>query len=159
MEPADRDWVVAVLVSRWTSTEIVTMGRRCDAAALDALVALDDASNRVGLLTYRLDAAGLEVVTIDALVPRAGVGTALLETAVEIAREAAMPKLWLVTTSDNSSAIAFYRTRGLRLVAVHEGAVDRARAMKPSIPLVGQGGVELHDEVEFELLLAPATAR
>ena len=65
--PADRDWVAGTLVSRWGSTEIVTMGRRCDASVLDALVALDAAGNRVGLLTYRIDGDGLEVVTIDAL--------------------------------------------------------------------------------------------
>jgi len=76
-----------------------------------------------------------------------------------MARDAGVPRLWLVTTNDNSGAIGFYRARGLHVVAVHQGAVDRARALKPSIPLVGDNGVELHDEIELELDLAAATTR
>jgi hypothetical protein len=62
------------------------------------------------------------------------------------------PRVWVTTTNDNVHAIGWYERRGFRVVAVHEGAVDRARAtLKPSIPLVGAGDVEIHDEVELEL--------
>jgi hypothetical protein len=37
------------------------------------------------------------------------------------------------------------------LVAVDEGAVDRSRSAKPEIPLVGNDGIEIHDEFEYEL--------
>jgi hypothetical protein len=50
-------------------------------------------------------------------------------------------------------AIAFYERRGLRRVAIHAGAVDEARRIKPSIPLIGEHGLEIHDELEFELAL------
>jgi hypothetical protein len=33
------------------------------------------------------------------------------------------------------------------------GAVDRARLVKPSIPLVGAYGIEIHDELMLELRL------
>jgi hypothetical protein len=56
---ADRDWIVTTLVERWGSTTTVTRCRPCDAAGLDALVALDPAGERVGLLTWRLDEDGL----------------------------------------------------------------------------------------------------
>jgi hypothetical protein len=36
------------------------------------------------------------------------------------------------------------------VVAVREGAVDEARQMKPSIPLVGKNGVPITDEIELE---------
>ena len=39
----------------------------------------------------------------------------------------------------------------MRLVAVHRGGVDRARAVKPQIPEVGAFGIALHDEIELEL--------
>jgi len=35
-------------------------------------------------------------------------------------------------------------------VAVRQGAVDEARRMKPSIPLIGRGGVPITDEIELE---------
>jgi len=58
----------------------------------------------------------------------------------------------VTTTNDNAHAIGWYERRGCRVVAVHDGAVDRSRAtLKPSIPLVGAGGVEINDEVELEL--------
>ena len=40
---------------------------------------------------------------------------------------------------------------GFRLVAVAPGAVDVARARKPSIPLIGEYGIPLHDELTLEL--------
>jgi len=47
-------------------------------------------------------------------------------------------------------ALHFYQKRGFALVAVHRGAVDRARALKPAIPTLGFGGIPLHDEIELE---------
>jgi hypothetical protein len=38
-------------------------------------------------------------------------------------------------------------------LAIHRGAVDDARRLKSSIPLVGEHGIEIHDELEFELVL------
>jgi len=155
---ADRDWIERTLVGRWGSTQVVARGRLCDAAALDAFVAVDPAggalAERVGLLTYRIEAASLEVVTIDALRPRSGIGGTLLEHAVRVARESGARRLWLTTTNDNLRALRFYERRGLRIVAVHRGAVDRARVLKPSIPLVAENGIELHDELELELDLS-----
>ncbi|MGO9583352.1 MAG: GNAT family N-acetyltransferase [Acidimicrobiales bacterium] len=159
----DRDWVAATLRERWGSTVIVTRSRQCDAAGLEALVAIDTAavhgSERVGLLTYRVDHEGLEVVTIDALRARAGIGTALLARATEVARNAGVARLWLITTNDNLEAIGFYKSRGLRIGAIHKGAVDRARALKGSIPIVAENGIELHDEIELELDLVTVVTR
>ena len=91
------------------------------------------------------------MVTIDSLRPREGIGTALLSRATGLARAAGVPRLWLITTNDNLNALRFYQRRGLRLVAVRRGAVDEARALKASIPVIGESGIELHDEIELEL--------
>jgi GNAT superfamily N-acetyltransferase len=144
---ADRDWIVGALVEQWGSTTIITRDRPCDAAALEAFVAVDsslDRPERVGLLTYRVDREGLEV----------GIGAALLARATQVARDAGATRVWLITTNDNLRAIRFYERRGFRIIAVHRGAVDRARMLKPSIPLVAENGIELHDELELELILA-----
>jgi hypothetical protein len=34
--------------------------------------------------------------------------------------------------------------------AIHAGAVDAARKIKPQIPLVGENGIPIHDEIEME---------
>ena len=59
-----------------------------------------------------------------------------------------------MTSNDNLDALRFYQRRGMRIVAVHRGAVDEAREVRPSIPLVGEHGIEIHDELELEMTLA-----
>jgi hypothetical protein len=60
-----------------------------------------------------------------------------------------------VTTNDNLGALRFYQRRGLRLVALHVGAVAESRRLKPSIPEVGHDGIPIRDELELELELRP----
>lgn len=73
-----------------------------------------------------------------------------------LATDPGCARLWLATTNDTIDAIRFYQRRGLRLITMHAGAVDEARKLKPSIPEVGEYGVPLHDELEFELPLKGA---
>jgi ADP-ribose pyrophosphatase YjhB (NUDIX family)/GNAT superfamily N-acetyltransferase len=158
---ADREWIERTLVERWGSTLVVVRGRPLNAATLEALVAVAAAEEGdpepAGLLTYRRDDEALEVVTIDSLRPGEGIGRELLEQAARVARQSGAKRLWLITTNDNLHAVGFYQRQGLRIVAVHRGAVGRARLLKPAIPLVAGNGIELHDELELELAL-PAAA-
>lgn len=158
IEAADAAFVRARLDAAFAGTLVVRRGRSDDAAGLPGLVAWAG-GERVGLCTWRLEADELEVVTLEALQRRGGVGTALLAAARRVAEAAGARRLWLVTTNDNTAALAFYVASGLRLVAVHLGAVDEARRRKPALPLVGEGGVELHDEWELELALVPRPAQ
>jgi hypothetical protein len=61
----------------------------------------------------------------------------------------------LVTTNDNVRALGFYAANGFDVVAVHEGAVDASRRLKPSIPLANEDGVPIRDEIEMERQLSP----
>jgi len=85
---------------------------------------------------------------------RAGIGSALLDEVAALATAAGCTSLHLITTNDNRTALAFYRARGFAVVAVHEGAVDAARLLKPSIPLLGEDGVPIHDEIELSRALS-----
>jgi ribosomal protein S18 acetylase RimI-like enzyme len=107
----------------------------------------------VGLLTYHVDGLDWEIVTIDSLEPSLGIGSELIFALRQEAKRAGARRLWLITTNDNLNALRFYQKRGFRLVAVHPDALDRSRQLKPNIPLVGQDGIPLRDELELELLL------
>jgi ribosomal protein S18 acetylase RimI-like enzyme len=146
---ADRPRVVELLMAAWGGTEVAGHGVLYDAAELLA----ERDGVLVGLLTYQVADGALEVVTIDAPARHAGVGTALLSAAVDVARELALDRVWLVTTNDNLDALRFYQRRGMRIAAVAPGAVDAARALKPGIPAVGAYDIELHDELTLELRL------
>jgi hypothetical protein len=88
--------------------------------------------------------------------PGQGVGTALIEAVKVAAIEAGCRRLWLMTTNDNLHALGFYQRRGFRLVAVYPGAVDAARLLKPEIPLLGNDGIPIRDEIELEIALFAA---
>ena len=97
----------------------------------------------------------VEFVLLDALERRHGIGTALLEAVIEIARKSNSTRLWLVTTNDNLDALRFYQRRGLHLAHVWADATTRAREIKPEIPLIGDFGIAIRDELELEVVLRP----
>jgi ribosomal protein S18 acetylase RimI-like enzyme len=107
------------------------------------------AEDRTGLLTYRVDHGSFELTAIVAHPRGRGTGTSLVDALAAEARRRGASRIWLVTTNDNLDAMAFYRRRGFRIAGIRRGAVDEARrVLKPAIPLVGQHGIEMHDEVD-----------
>jgi ribosomal protein S18 acetylase RimI-like enzyme len=106
----------------------------------------------VGLLTYQLCGEGtMEIVTLNAIDRRAGIGTMLIEAAVSKARRFGCREIRLTTTNDNIDALRFYQRRGFRLAELRPAAVDRARLAKPEIPRVGDYGIPLRDEIDLTL--------
>jgi ribosomal protein S18 acetylase RimI-like enzyme len=145
----DRSWVRELTEERWADEFVVGHGVVSRPAELDGFLAMES-GDVVGLATYRIEGDACEIVTIDALVEGRGVGSTLVEAVHERAHRAGCARLWLVTTNDNERAQAFYDKLGFRVVAVREGAVDEARKLKPSIPMIGAGGVPITDEIELE---------
>jgi ribosomal protein S18 acetylase RimI-like enzyme len=145
----DEEWVRRLVAARWGDETVVSRGRLHDPATLPGFVVVADMIEPVGLLTYELADEQCEVVTLDSLREGIGVGTLLVDQAIHLARDVHCRRVWLVTTNDNVHAQAWYERRGFRRVAVHAGAVAVSRRRKPSIPLVGIGGVPITDEIEF----------
>jgi GNAT superfamily N-acetyltransferase len=142
-----------ILRREWGTLEIISRGEVHDLARCPAVFCVDD-ERVIGLATYRISGQECELLTIDAFEKARGIGSRLLESVAERARAAGCWRLWLITTNDNLDAIRFYQRRGMRLVAVHPGAVDEARRRKPEIPLIGNYGIAIRDELEFESKLA-----
>jgi GNAT superfamily N-acetyltransferase len=147
--PADREWISNLLRERWHDTLITAHGELIDALELPALV-IDD---RRGLATWRQVGGDAELMTFDAMPTGCGTGTALIEALVARLSKQGCARLCLTTTNDNLSALRFYMRRGFRLVALRPGARDEARKQKPSISLIGQHGIPIHDEIELCLAL------
>ena len=55
---------------------------------------------------------------------------------------------------DDPEVPRFYQRYGMRIAAVRVGAIDRARRFKPEIPVTGNDGIPLRDEIELDLELA-----
>ena len=149
-DPADQAWTEEALSRWWCGTRILAHGEEFDAAQLPTLVAGD----RHGLLTYRVAPPVAEIVTLNAVRPRHGVGTALVEALAGELAAAGIREIRVTMTNDNLDALRFYQRRGFRIAAVSQGAVDAARRVKPTIPVVGNFGIPRHDELELVRVLA-----
>ena len=156
VEADERPLIAAFLEAQWGSVQIVSRGRTHSADELPAYIAIWD-DQLVGLVTYHIDGDHCEIVSLDSLMVRIGVGGALIEAVAQKAAYHECKRVWLITSNDNLSALGFYQRRGFRLVAVYQGAIDAAREIKPSIPIIGMGNIPIHDEIELELWLQPET--
>lgn len=148
----DSGWIARFVRERWGAEEVIAHGTIYRPGMLPGFVAVQ-AGERVGLVTHHISGDDCEIVTIDSIRPGIGIGSALLESVKEAAREAGCRRVFLITTNDNLHALRFYQRRGFRLVAIHRDALAEARRIKPTIPLVGASGIPLRDEIELEIRL------
>ena len=168
LERSDREWVAHFLDDRWGTTQIVSRGKALyghllpgfmaerpvedtpDQSADDADDAAEAQFENIGLITLDIGERECEITTLNSLAESIGVGTALVETVEEWAREAGIKRLWCVTTNDNLAALKFWQKRGYHLVTVHRNAIEIARRIKPQIPITGLEGITIRDEIELE---------
>lgn len=143
-----RDLAIARLEAEWGGP-VVTRGAVYEFDDCEILMAGE--MEGLAALSGR-DQPIAELVAINAFERRRGVGTALLAACVPHLRER-FHTLRLTTTNDNIDALRFYQRRGFQLSVLRPGAVDEARRRKPSIPLTGEYGLPIRDEIDLILPL------
>jgi ribosomal protein S18 acetylase RimI-like enzyme len=147
-----RDWAREYLQQSWGSAQVVNRETLHQADTLPGFVALWE-EKPAGLLTYNVIDNICEIVTLNSLIERKGIGSALIDAVRRQAISRRCSRVWLITTNDNVEALRFYQKRGFELVAVHRNAIEQARKLKPSIPLTGNHGIPIRDEIELEVRL------
>lgn len=143
-----REWLRRLWQAEWGGDWMVSRGHKYNLEALQALLAQID-GNLVGAVTYRIDGEQCEVMSLNATQPGGGIGTSLLWAVENGARSSGCRRVWCITSNDNVEALKFYQRRGYRMVAVYPGAIDDARRLKPTIPVVGAHDIPIHDEIEL----------
>ncbi len=103
-----------------------------------------------GMATWFVDGAKAELVSLHVEPQGAGLGRDLVAMAEDAARKSGATTIVLATTNDNLAAARFYWREGYRLTFVDIDAMDRVRALKPGVPLIGDGDVPLQDMWHFE---------
>lgn len=144
--PSTRDAVRAFFIDAWGSSEMVISTGTYDCATLDGFV-WSETNVIIGLVTYVIREDEIEIISLDSLQEKRGIGSVLLDEVERVAQQHQLERLSLITTNDNLEALAFYQRRSWRLARIIPGAVDAARFHKPSIPVIGEHGIPLHDEI------------
>jgi GNAT superfamily N-acetyltransferase len=152
VQASDRQWVLGFLRVRWGSERQVAHGDAFYPADHPGFIASYE-GQPTGLLTYRIEDGSCEVTLLDGGIKQRGVGTELLRAVEQVAVERGCRRIWLITTNDNLDALRFYQRRGFFLSKLRPGELTRSRELKPEIPLIGEFGIPLRDELELEKLL------
>lgn len=108
----------------------------------------------VGVLRYQVGVHGLRVVSLDVYTEGLGAADVLVCALRNLALSRGLERLWVVVTNDAIQALWFYQRLGFRISRVDSGAVDRARRLDSNIPLFGQDGIAVRDELILEAQLA-----
>lgn len=138
----------------WGAEFMVAHGMTFLPENVSGYIALSEENDWIGLVTFVFLETECEIVSIDSLRENEGIGTALINAAVEEARQLQCRRVRLATTNDNLRALGFYQKRGFQLTALHVGAVEEARKLKPGIPATGENGIPIRDEIELEMVLS-----
>jgi len=136
----------------WGGPMIVSRGNLFDSSALPGFVAVEE-NELLGVVLYRMEGSDCEIALLHALAQNRGVGTALIRQVISIAEAHACRRVWLITTNDNTQAIRFYQKFGFALKAVHINSMAASRQLKPCIPELGEDGIPIAHEFEFELAI------
>jgi GNAT superfamily N-acetyltransferase len=129
---------------------MVVRGELVDMTILDGFVTYEG-EKIIGLVTYKINGIECEIMSLDSMVEKQGIGTALVNKVIETARENKCTKIKLITTNDNINALRFYQKLGFDMTKLYHNALDISRKLKPSIPLLGEFGIPLKHEIEFEM--------
>ena len=139
-------------IEHWGGEEMLTRGNVYRPEQLDGFL-VEEGDEWIGLLTFIVKDGECEVTSLDSLREGQGIGSKLIDRAIEEARAQGCKRLFLITTNDNLNALGFYQKRGLEIAAIYRGAVNESRKRKPGIPLVGYNNIPLRDEIELEMSL------
>lgn len=146
---ADAAWLANLWDQEWGGQSMVSQNRVYHLDTLAKLVAVED-GRLVGAVTWAVHRTSAEIVSLNAQVENRGIGSALMAAAEARLRAQGVTRVFLITTNDNLTALAFYQKRGYRLTALFPEAVDRARRLKPSIPFKAANGMPIRDELRLE---------
>ena len=130
LDDDDRDWLARLVAHEW-GLPVVSVSGAYDPSNLPGFVA-EEGDRRLGVVTYGMRDEECEVVTLNSLEEKRGVGTALLRAVKAIADQDGV-RLWLMTTDDNSNAIRFYENRGMTRAALHRHFIEVVRIYKPDV--------------------------
>ncbi len=146
----DKAWIDAFIRKHWGDNYIVVHNEIYVPGELKGFIAIKS-EIKVALITYVIKGDKVEIVSLNSELENIGVGAHLIDLVKNEAKKCKCSIMWLITTNDNIKAIDFYKKRGFLLTGISKGAVDLSRKLKPGIPLFGENGIPIQDELVFQI--------
>jgi len=153
IEPKDAEWIKSIYIRYWGGDFVVSRGKVIKIEEFNGGYIAEQSNEKAGLITCKINGSELEITGLVSIDEKKGIGTALVNAMVNLAKQKGTKRLCLVTTNDNLNALGFWQKRGFRLVRVYPNAMENTRKLKPSLPLIGENGIPLRDEIELEMTL------
>jgi GNAT superfamily N-acetyltransferase len=147
---ADREWIAEAITTAFGSVRLVSHGELIEDASLLDGVAVEHDGRPIGCALVNVVGTDAELVVIVTTYRGVGAGSALLDAVVDRAKREHWTRLWLSTSNDNTEAIRMYQRAGWDWVDFRRDAITRAREIKPEIPEVGNHGIAIRHELQFE---------
>ncbi|MDQ0225351.1 GNAT family N-acetyltransferase [Bacillus sp. 7586-K] len=141
--------IVDFFTEHWGSPEMVISSGIYDCSSLDGFAVVEDKDKIVGLITYIIENNECEIISLDSVKEGQGIGSLLVKEVENLASKKICKLVKLITTNDNLLALKFYQKRGFILSKIINNAVEKARKLKPEIPLIGNEGIPIRDEIEL----------
>lgn len=151
----DQKQVADFFTDSWGSSEMVISTGTYNLHELEGFVAWSSTGEIIGAVTFKRHDRVIEIISLDSVLENQGIGSRLIMMVELIAVEHQFPLIRVITTNDNMRALSFYQRKGYRIKEVIQGAVDRARQVKPEIPLIGEHGIPIYDELVLCKQLSP----
>jgi DNA-3-methyladenine glycosylase I len=153
IKSADTDWIKEIFIQYWGGDFVVSRGKVHKIEEFNGVYIAEQQSKKIGLITYKSINTELEITGLISKDEKRGIGTALVNSVITLAKQEGIKRICLVTTNDNLNALSFWQKRGFQIVKVYPNAMENTRRLKPAIPLIGENGIPLRDEIELEMLL------
>lgn len=147
-----KEKVIEFFKEHWGSPQMVISTGIYDCSTLDGFAVLKE-DKIIGLITYDIQNGECEIISLDSVEEGKGIGSALVQEVELLALKENCKVIKLVTTNDNLLALKFYQKRGFILSQIFNNAVEKARKLKPEIPLIGNDGIPIRDEIELKKFL------
>jgi N-acetylglutamate synthase-like GNAT family acetyltransferase len=140
------------LKENWGSSVIVSRRKKYESIDLSGFI-IENNKQKLVICLYKIENNECEMIVLEAFEQRIGMGTALLNRLIENCSNDKIKRIWLITTNDNIDALRYYQKHGFEIVCIYRNEIDYSRKMKPEIPIIGNYGIKIKDEIEMEKVL------
>jgi N-acetylglutamate synthase-like GNAT family acetyltransferase len=149
----DAEWVKKLFIQYWGGDICVSRGKVQKVDDFTGGFIAKTQEQNTGFIAYTITGTELEITNLISLKENMGRGSQLVEAVIDLAKKQMIRRVCLTTTNDNLNGLGFWQKRGFQLIRVYPNAMEYTRKLKPAVPLIGENGIPLRDELELEMIL------